>query len=78
MCGWSRGKASGRLVSRSGNDRDRSVANAPAWGFFGPVSLVMDREMLPGIRARAEASARRGRDGASGDDNRVFATVSDC
>ena len=66
-----------RLISRSRNDWNRSVANALVYGFFEPVSLVMDRKMLLGIRVRAEASARRGSDGASGD-GRAFATVTDC
>ncbi len=46
-----------RLVSRSRNDWNRSFKNALVFGVFGPISLVMDRKMLLGIKQRAEPSA---------------------
>jgi len=45
-----------RLVSRSRNDWNRSLTNALVFGIFGPISLVMDRKMLLGIKQRAEAA----------------------
>jgi len=45
-----------RLISRSRNDWNRSLGNALVFGVFGPVSLVMDRKMLLGIKQRAEAA----------------------
>ena len=44
-----------RLISRSRNDYNRSLGNALVFGIFGPISLVMDRKMLLGIKKRAEA-----------------------
>jgi len=43
-----------RLLSRSRNDYNRSFANTLVFGIFGPVSVVMDRKMLLGIKHRAE------------------------
>ena len=48
-----------RLISRSRNDYNPSLGNALVFGFFGPVSLMMDRKMLLGIKQRAEAAAKR-------------------
>jgi hypothetical protein len=45
-----------RLISRSRNDWNRSLGNALVFGVFGPVSLIMDRKMLLGIKQRAEAA----------------------
>ena len=45
-----------RLISRSRNDWNRSLGNAMVFGVFGPVSLIMDRKMLLGIKQRAEAA----------------------
>jgi len=44
-----------RLLSRSRNDWNRSLVNTLVFGIFGPISLVMDRKMLLGIKQRAEA-----------------------
>ena len=46
-----------RLISRSRNDWSRGLGNALVFGIFGPISLVMDRKMLLGIKQRAEAAA---------------------
>jgi len=46
-----------RLISRSRNDWNRSLTNALVFGIFGPISMVMDRGMLLGIKKRAEATA---------------------
>jgi hypothetical protein len=48
------GEGTARLISRSRNDYAGGLANTLAFGFFGPVSLVMDRKMLMGIKQRAE------------------------
>jgi len=48
-----------RLISRSRNDWNRSLGNTLVFGFFGPISLMMDRKMLLGIKQRAEAVAGR-------------------
>jgi hypothetical protein len=45
------------LISRSRNDIPPTFPNKLVYGFFGPVSMVMDRKMLQGIKARAEADA---------------------
>jgi len=44
-----------RLISRSRNDWNKSLGNTLFFGIFGPISLVMDRKMLLGIKQRAEA-----------------------
>ncbi len=46
-----------RLISRSRNDWSRGLGNALVFGIFGPISLVMDRKMLLGIKQRAESTA---------------------
>lgn len=43
-----------RLISRSRNDYSRSLGNTLAFGIWGPISIVMDRKMLLGIKKRAE------------------------
>jgi hypothetical protein len=48
-----------RLFSRSRNDWNRSFINTLVFGVFGPISFVMDRKMLLGIKQRAEAAAER-------------------
>jgi len=48
-----------RLISRSRNDWNNSLVNTVVFGIFGPITLVMDRKMLLGIKKRAEASVRR-------------------
>jgi hypothetical protein len=48
-----------RLISRSRNDWSRSLGNALVFGIVAPISLVMDRKMLLGIKQRAEAGAER-------------------
>jgi hypothetical protein len=45
-----------RLISRSRNDWDKSLTNRIVYGMFGPISLLMDRKMLLGIKRRAEAA----------------------
>jgi hypothetical protein len=45
-----------RLISRSRNDWNRSLTNALVFGIVGPISLVMDRKMLLGIKQRVEAA----------------------
>jgi len=45
-----------RLTSRSRNDWTRSLGNALVFAVFGPISFVMDRKMLLGIKQRAEAA----------------------
>ncbi len=47
-----------RLINRSRNDWDRSLLNALVFGIFGPISMVMDRKMLLGIKQRAETIKR--------------------
>lgn len=47
-----------RLISRSRNDWNRSLANTLFFGIFGPITLVMDRKMLLGIRNRVEAKPK--------------------
>lgn len=47
-----------RLISRSRNDWNRSLSNALIFGFLGPISFVMDRKMLLGIKHRAESVNR--------------------
>jgi len=47
-----------RLISRSRNDYNKSFGNALGFGFFGSVSLMMDRKMLLGIKQRAEAAGK--------------------
>jgi len=49
-------KGTTRLISRSRNDWNRSLVNALVFGIFGPISLIMDRKMLLGIKQRAEAT----------------------
>jgi len=56
------GEGTTRLISRSRNDYAGGLANTLLYGFFGPVSLVMDRKMLMGIKQRAEKQGRGGRD----------------
>ena len=46
-----------RLISRSRNDWNRSKTNTFFFGMFGPISLVMDRKMLKGIKKRAEVAS---------------------
>ena len=48
-----------RLISRSRNDWNQSLANTLVFGVFGPISLVMDRKMLLGIKQRVESTAGR-------------------
>lgn len=48
-----------RLISRSRNDWNQSLANTLVFGIFGPISFVMDRKMLLGIKQRAESTAGR-------------------
>jgi len=48
-----------RLISRSRNDWSQSLVNTLVYGIFGPISLVMDRKMLLGIKKRAEAGTKR-------------------
>jgi hypothetical protein len=48
-----------RLISRSRNDWSQSLVNTLVYGIFGPISLVMDRKMLRGIKKRAEAGVKR-------------------
>ena len=48
-----------RLISRSRNDWSRGLGNAVVFSIFGPISLVMDRKMLLGIKQRAETAAKR-------------------
>ena len=48
-----------RLINRSRNDWSRSLGNALVFGIVAPISLVMDRKMLLGIKQRAEAGAER-------------------
>jgi hypothetical protein len=48
-----------RLISRSRNDWNNSLVNTLVFGIFGPISLVMDRKMLLGIKKRAEKSVKR-------------------
>jgi hypothetical protein len=48
-----------RLISRSRNDYAPSRTNKLVFGFFGPVSIVMDRKMVQGIKARVEAAKQR-------------------
>ena len=45
-----------RLISRSRNDYSRSLGNTLAFGILGPISIVMDRKMLLGIKKRAEGA----------------------
>ena len=47
-----------RLISRSRNDWNQSLGNTVFFGIFGPITLVMDRKMLKGIKQRAEAARR--------------------
>lgn len=47
-----------RLISRSRNDWSRGLGNALVFGIFGPISLMMQRKMLLGIKQRAEAAGR--------------------
>ena len=46
-----------RLISRSRNDWNKSLGNTLFFGIFGPISMMMDRKMLLGIKQRAEAAA---------------------
>jgi len=48
-----------RLISRSRNDWNNSLVNTLVFGIFGPISLMMDRKMLLGIKRRAEAGIKR-------------------
>jgi len=48
-----------RLISRTRNDWNQSLANAQVFSIWGPISLVMDRKMLLGIKQRVEAAAKR-------------------
>ena len=50
-----------RLISRSRNDWNNSLVNTLVFGLFGPISLVMDRKMLLGIKKRAEKGVKRTR-----------------
>ena len=45
-----------RLISRSRNDYSRSLGNTLAFAILGPISIVMDRKMLLGIKKRAEGA----------------------
>lgn len=47
-----------RLISRSRNAITASFGNKLFYGFLGPVSTIMDRKMLLGIKQRAEAANR--------------------
>jgi len=53
-----------RLISRSRNDWSQSLVNTLVYGIFGPISLVMDRKMLLGIKKRAEAGTKRTKNAA--------------
>ena len=53
------GKETTRLISRSRNDWSRDLASTLSFAFFGPVSLMMDRKMLLGIKKRAETGTAR-------------------
>ena len=45
-----------RLIARTRLDYEPSLANTLIWrGFTDPIAFVMERKMLQGIRARAEA-----------------------
>ena len=62
--GWAfvlreRSDGSTRLVSRSRNDWDDSLGNTVFFCLFGPVTLMMDRRMLIGIKQRAEGGNKR-------------------
>jgi len=47
-----------RLISRSRNDWNNSLVNTMVIGILGPISVVMDRKMLLGIKKRAEAGIK--------------------
>lgn len=47
-----------RLISRSRNDYSRSLGNTLTFGILGPISIVMDRKMLLGIKKRAEGATQ--------------------
>lgn len=46
-----------RLISRSRNDWNQSLINRVVFGIFGPISMVMQKKMLQGIKKRAEAKS---------------------
>ena len=52
-------EGSTRLISRSRNDWNQSLGNTIFFGIFGPITSMMDRKMLLGIKQRAEAAALR-------------------
>jgi len=52
-------KGTMRLINRSRHDWSRSLGNALVFGIVAPISLVMDRKMLLGIKQRAEAGTER-------------------
>ncbi len=49
-------EGSTRLISRSRNDISASSGNKLFYCFIGPVSTIMDRKMLLGIKQRVEAA----------------------
>ena len=48
-----------RLISRSRNYWNQSLANTLVFGILGPISLVMDRKMLLGVKQRVESTTGR-------------------
>lgn len=53
------GEKTTRLISRSRNDIPPSFSNKLVYGIFGTISIVMDRKMLQGIKARAEGNKQK-------------------
>lgn len=43
-----------RLISRSRNDWNQSLGNTLFFSIFGPITLMMDRKMMLGIKQRVE------------------------
>ena len=55
-------KGTTRLISRSRNDWNDNFGNKLFFSLFGPVTLMMDRKFMLGIKKRAESKSGRTRD----------------